>query len=356
MKFKKALTREELETLVKPQLRLFMSVDVVDSTALKHGSREENPAKPWLPFILGFYTGFPGMFSEHFGKVLAMNGTETKLREPYLWKACGDELIFCVLLEHPGHLRFYLKAFRLALIDAIKNWAKGGDPPLPINFKGTAWLAGFPVFNTAVPIEAPASMTEHSEHFDFVGPLIDIGFRLAKFATPRKFVVSADIAWIVTRFGDMSGLDFYYDGREKFKGVLNGISYPVIWVDCQDDVSDAHSLEGIEDRLLGRDVAKTAVIAELAKAYLDSVQDFLPKPFFHGLKDIDPEFKAPAGFDDLLKAAQAQLERIYMPDFSAEDDIPTKPKQSNAKAIKDLLARLEEPVSPKKNAPRKKRS
>lgn len=46
MNFKQALTREELKALLKPHLRLFMSVDVVNSTALKHGSREENPAPP----------------------------------------------------------------------------------------------------------------------------------------------------------------------------------------------------------------------------------------------------------------------------------------------------------------------
>lgn len=161
------------------------------------------------------------MFLEHFGTVQARNGGGTNLREPYLWKASGDELIFSVPLQHPAHVRLYLKAFRLSLNQASKSWTMG-ENPLPISFKGTAWLADFPVFNSAVPMEAENAqntpLSADSEHLDFIGPLIDIGFRLAKFATPRKFVVSADIAWLVTHSGDTAGLDFSMMAGNTSKG------------------------------------------------------------------------------------------------------------------------------------------
>ena len=144
MNFKKSLTEEELALILSPQLRLFLSVDVVGSTAFKHRKAQDGESKPWLKFIHGFYTGFPEMCWRRVAEVQTEAAPGTILARPYLWKALGDELIFSVPLKHPAYARLYLKAFRLALVKAIEHWACG-EKPLPISFKGTAWLAGFPL-------------------------------------------------------------------------------------------------------------------------------------------------------------------------------------------------------------------
>ena len=64
MNFKKSLTPVELEAILTAQLRLFLSVDVVGSTAFKHRKAQEGESKPWLKFIHGFYTGFVGKEGE----------------------------------------------------------------------------------------------------------------------------------------------------------------------------------------------------------------------------------------------------------------------------------------------------
>ncbi len=94
MNFKKSLTEEELGVILAPQLRLFLSVDVVGSTAFKHRKALDGESKPWLKFIHGFYTGFPEMCWRRVTEVQAEAPPKTLLAKPYLWKALGDELIF----------------------------------------------------------------------------------------------------------------------------------------------------------------------------------------------------------------------------------------------------------------------
>lgn len=49
--FKATLTENELAELLRPKLRLFLSVDVVGSTAFKHNS-EHSKTQGWLDFSL----------------------------------------------------------------------------------------------------------------------------------------------------------------------------------------------------------------------------------------------------------------------------------------------------------------
>ena len=110
------------------------------------------------------------------------------------------------------------------------------DKGLGLPLKGTAWLAGFPVTNMV--IEFPDIGR------DYVGPSIDLGFRLAGRATRKKFVISADLALMLVdavRALRMSEDDFpiHFSGRESFKGISN--EYPVFWIDCADQTSKSEA-------------------------------------------------------------------------------------------------------------------
>lgn len=316
MNFKKSLSSTELEAILSPQLRLFLSVDVVGSTAFKHRKGQSEGSKPWLKFIHGFYTGFPGMCQNRVLEVEEEAQLKAKLARPYLWKALGDELIFSVLVNHPSHVRYYLKAFRNSLIEAIQHWT--GENGLPISFKGTAWLAGFPVFNSAVPLECGQTHSDESDRFDFVGPLLDIGFRLSKFATPRRFVVSVDTAWVIAAFGDAGGMNLHYHGREPLKGVLNDRPYPVFWIDCIDDEKD-DSLDRLEDKILNRKPVELDSVRKLAEKFLEEVAPAIPKPFFCS-GEVPDGFRSPPEFEEGMERARAELIRIYgVPDVGGED-------------------------------------
>lgn len=347
MNFKKSLTPGELEAILTPQLRLFMSVDVVGSTAFKHRKALDGEAKPWLKFIHGFYTGFPEICWRNVGEAQTGGGPGTSLVKPYLWKALGDELIFSVPLKHPSYARLYLKAFRLSLIEAINNWA-GGVNPLPISFKGTAWLAGFPVFNSAVPLDVETPLSPESEHFDFVGPLIDIGFRLSKFASPRKFVISADIAWLITAQGDAAAMKFHYDGRECLKGVLNDRPYPIFWIDCHEEGNGGNLLDSIEDKVVKREAVSPDHVRDLSSAFLDSIGNSIPKPFFYG-DGIPAQFQPPSNFAAGLEDAKTEIRKIYEITYQESESIGN-PLEAEGE-VKDLLKDIRKASPSAKKSP-----
>lgn len=336
MNFKATLTPEELETVLTPHLRLFMSVDVVGSTAFKHRKTTDGEGKPWLRFIHGFYTGFPGMFAEILEKTISSNGLAVDVARPYLWKALGDELIFCVLLRSPKHARLHLKAFRLALIQAYSKWV-AERPHFPINFKGTAWIAGFPIHNTAVPLDAGTPLSLDSEHFDFVGPLLDIGFRLSKHATPRQLVISVDTAWLLMADDDAAGgLDLFYEGRYPLKGVLNDRPYPIFWIDCLDSTDPRNELSQVEDTLLKREAAKPNQVQKLSRAFIKEVQPAIPFPFFHNTPGIPDWFQPAEDLTKNLDAARANIRQIYPVQSERPHDDEVSPEEARKQASEFL--------------------
>lgn len=344
MNFKTALTSEELETVLTPHLRLFMSVDVVGSTAFKHNKTYGGEEKPWLKFIHGFYTGFPpDLLTAKLTDTLSESEVHQDIPMPYLWKALGDELVFCVLLRHPSYAKYYIKAFRSALIEACTKWVV--EPPrLPINFKGAAWLAGFPIHNTAVPLDTKERLSLDSEHFDFVGPLIDIGFRLSHMASPRKLVISADTAWLLTAANDgAGGLNFFYEGRHSLKGVLNDRPYPIFWIDCLDLEDPRNELSRTEDVLLNRKAASKEDVEKLAKTFLQSVEPSIPFPFFYGHGSVPEKFRARIDIEQQLDRARQDIRRIYTSEQPnrPEGEAMTPPDQSQSE-IDQFIRQVDE--------------
>lgn len=327
MNFKKTLHRCELGAVLSPQLRLFLSVDIVGSTALKQpmnrGTNDSSVSDiktHWLNFVHGFYTGFPELYDKNLLEIQPEADETDRLLKPHLWKSLGDELVFTVLLKHPSHAHYYLKAFRSSLLDAIENWSVKRN--LPISFKGTAWLAGFPVFNAAVPIERADQTTQEEDRFDFVGPLIDIGFRLSKYSSPRKFVISADTAWLISAAGDSGGLQFKYHGEEPLKGACHEKPYPIIWIDCHDS-ERSFPLDIHKDSNKSRPYTDLTAreLQALTAEFLDSVSDIIPKPFFTG-PNIPSGFTAPDEFAAKLDAANQEVLKIYVGSFSKEAETP----------------------------------
>ena len=149
-----------------------------------------------------------------------------------------------------------------------------------LDVKSSVWSAGFPVRNKAVPNEvfraageAPRKPTDALAEFysrlqnddlsqtgmvDFIGPGIDVGFRLSSFASSKKLAVSLDCAYLLAstldsilafqEFYEDSEFNFFpngtggdgqkfedrlrisFSGNEPLKGVLGGIHYPKFWI------------------------------------------------------------------------------------------------------------------------------
>ncbi len=210
---------------------LFLSVDLVGSTAFKNAERRKNLsiAHPWLDVFRGFYDGF----NREFLNILSANGHNEN--QPRIWKAAGDELLFCMDLRSLEECWVITHGFIQALSNYRDILIKKQLPTLDV--KGTGWVAGFPILNARVKVQ---------DKEDYIGPSIDQGFRIAKFASPRHFAISLELAYLISQGTDMtksmseyarqlSKIPIHVDGVQELKGVLGGRPYPKIVMEVRLD-------------------------------------------------------------------------------------------------------------------------
>ncbi|WP_061850247.1 hypothetical protein [Bradyrhizobium sp. DOA1] len=228
-----------------------MSVDLVGSTAFKGGAGEatvKTSAHPmWVDEIGKFYREFPATFRRRFGEQAATTKPIVDFG-PRVWKTVGDEIIFCCRVLSLDHVVCVVEAFIQSLDDYGRVLDSRGKH---LDVKGAAWLAAFPAPNVTIEIfhsdqsstidlgdeelERRADAEPHK--FDFLGKSIDCGFRLAKFSSADKLILSAELALALCESDSSNGVrfrrDFNYPGREELKGVIAGRPYPIVTIDTQ---------------------------------------------------------------------------------------------------------------------------
>lgn len=189
---------------------LFLSVDIIGSTSFKNKSISQ---LEWLSFFTEFYKQFPLFFlknlEDQFNSVIP--------EKPEIWKSLGDELIFTVPINNHEEARKFVIAFS----NSVFKYPMNNE----LTLKGTAWIAGFPVINAIIS----SDYNEDKKNIDYIGPQIDIGFRLCKFATNLKFIISVELLLIITKTTS-SELNIFLDEPESLKGVLGNKPYPIIWI------------------------------------------------------------------------------------------------------------------------------
>lgn len=256
----------------KWKLRAFFSADVIGSTAYKYSEVGALGNPQWASTFTEFYKEFPVAVERGYANVPeSVPDCEAQI-EP--WKFSGDEILFHVQLANYQHVARHVAAFKVAVRAYSKLWSEKG---VGLSLKATAWLAGFPVTNREVNTLGDNSL-------DFIGPSIDLGFRLSKFATARKFVLSADLALMLldaVHACDIDWRDFHVlmHGREELKGALGGTSYPIFWLDTTDGAPD------LEEELLG---AERPFIPHKVREYLRAFLKNTPRvrrPFIDGDTD-----------------------------------------------------------------------
>lgn len=281
-----ALARDFLS----PWLRLFLSVDLVGSTALKQASglpmspptddqKLSDLTPKWLAELAGFYSAIQVKFAKFIRDYNENIPAETgwpSVGEASLWKVNGDELIYVADLtsarEGVALLYVWLETAR----DYRKELQQKGSP---LDVKLAAWTAGFPIHNIEVIFSddnfstnsylrslAEQRAPEEFNYFllerwysgdadkckglrrDFVGPSLDIGFRLASKASPRKFVVNLELAFFWAKAGQLLNgkhLHLFFDGLQDLKGVFGNRPYPIFWLDVFHDHPATNALNVI---------------------------------------------------------------------------------------------------------------
>jgi hypothetical protein len=222
---------ETLGQKVASAIYLFFSFDLVNSTQFKIA----NPST-WPLVIMRFYE-------------LAISQLNTRFATPQVWKFVGDEVLFFSRISSKHDL---FKALNAAYASA-KSTTDILHSQFPktkdlLAVKSTVWIAKAESLQPgeiedftrdfargdefAKNIVIDGAFTSRVAGVDFLGPEIDVGFRISKYALRQRLVVSADLAWLLYRFRvDHSEIEnqLRIVSFELMKGVWGARHYPVIW-------------------------------------------------------------------------------------------------------------------------------
>lgn len=297
------------------RVRLFLSVDLSGSTAYKNSSSGkdlyENSAPKWVTVFQQFYADFPAFFATEFQK--QTNGSVGDDGCPKLWKAVGDELVFCGRIKSQKACIVALNAFISTLHIYRKRLI---DEGIELNVKGAGWLAAFPEPNRTVQLHKPSGQPEllsASEaleasadaappDYDFLGKAIDTGFRVASNSKPESFVLSVQLARLLVK-ADLAlgfGHNVRLDRPITLKGVNRNEPYPVLYIDTMSHLPTQKS------RVLEREVLREDAppnrekLAEYLEAYCAMV----------GTDEIMLKVDAMAGDIDAPESYTAHKEKI----------------------------------------------
>lgn len=366
-----------LNEAARPKLKLFLSADIVGSTAYKQ-SQEALPigevaSRDWAKHIQQFYTNFSDDFRKAWKslKVIAeASGADSGLQNtnegmfgpsPVFWKTVGDEVLFWKELQSEHQIWLTLSAWMEAVAKS-REWLKRHG----LDVKSTAWTAGFPVFNRVIanpqfidtaeiaknqtiekrpgepePLYNPAQVEfleskktdllvanailvdvyyktkRYGQYIDFIGPNIDLGFRISNHSSTRRMTISTDLAYLMAKSGtsrylirfdpvfealDIEGrlenigrlceasegdtltmhfgkLSLYYSGMTKLKGVLGEVDYPRFWVNTEQD----ESLDYHKSELWGGVLSSLGwtTVGGFSDAFFKDRKNYTVPPFIH---------------------------------------------------------------------------
>ncbi|TQE72362.1 hypothetical protein [Leptospira noguchii] len=270
---------------LRPKVILFLSVDIVGSTEYKNKAQSQNH---WLRFFTIFYKDFRITF---LSKIEAHSSLfqNLQLLSPKLWKSLGDELIFeCEIKQHQ-EVQYLVKAFSDAVFDYSHNIKDKN-----LSLKGCAWIAGFPVINAIITPD-----NDESETKDYIGPQIDIGFRISKFATELKFIISVEVLILLTKVTNIL-FKFYIEEPQLLKGVMGNKPYPIIWI------KNEKSKETSLNQLLNKHINSTKN-NELNEYCLSFLKES-GKPFMPPFLENDPSFnERPNWYEEEFKKVEQIL-------------------------------------------------
>lgn len=328
---------------------LFLSCDLQNSTQFKQKS--EN--KDWVATFLAFYTEFPALLSTKIAS--ACPALQGRLR---LWKAIGDELIFSIRIRSERECSDAIDVW-LAAMRAFETEHLVGKTLMTL--KGGAFLATVPSPDRRVAIPRAVGSADRSQldaeavneqtlnyatdenafaaefAMDFVGPSIDTGFRVLKYASRRYFVLTVEAAHILFKHYSNEEMDHrhaYLVGTHELKGVWGGQPYPVFAVarDLGQQVPAQALALAFEDTARITDEHPHCkphdVLAAIA-AYRDDKDwrgaVFVPDAVWAGFQDHSAAVDARNRLDGLIDTSEDRLDVSDDPGTEdSPEDMPTK--------------------------------
>lgn len=203
----------------KPEIYLFISVDIINSTLLKYpenGSENDN----WYSLFTAFYKELPSTFLSSIQNLFRTFGLG-ECPKVQIWKYAGDEILFYVNIRIKNEIPAVIYSFERTL----QEWYDPEDNK-DVHIKGCAWIGQFPFIDRKIIFSEEINKADEAKRIDFIGPSIDCGFRLGKYASRNKIVLSVEVVDLC-RQCSCQNFNFYYIRSENLKGVLGSLEYPI---------------------------------------------------------------------------------------------------------------------------------
>ncbi|AYD39608.1 NUDIX domain-containing protein [Clostridium fermenticellae] len=221
---------------------MFFSFDIVNSTSFKEKFQDK-----WRGVISAFYD-----ISEKVMTAVINNKEFSKIET---WKYVGDEILFYKKLSSRKELLWNVRCAYYAQELIYKKLCDSDEDKIVkpnIHIKTTVWIGkcSEKTNDSKNQIYASYEKVNNEEKYgaktlkiDFLGPDIDAGFRISKYAEKGKLVVSAKLACLLYKL--MIGNDEILTSEEKMiiksclkivsyeqlKGVWGNRHYPIVWFD-----------------------------------------------------------------------------------------------------------------------------
>lgn len=295
---------------VPPRVVIFVAFDLVNSTKYK-----TEDLKGWPAQIAAFYTAV-----DHARHARAPSGLDT-------WKYAGDEVILQGRISgmaDAAPVVRWAQAEVLTLIEGLSKTRCEQSDVTPLSVKATAWVA----LVTDLANDADEFHLANVEFRpngsgakDYLGPEIDIGFRISQFAVRSLLCVSIELALLLA--GDEN---VRLAGHQPLKGVWRGAPYPILlyandWAKAREHIPyrDEFSNDWLTKVLLA-----SRRVGQL-RAHLE-----------RALRDVGG-FARWEALRDLLQTGKSAEERVGAADPSHEHSLAVSPSE---------IARSREPDIP----------
>ncbi len=203
------------------ELILFMSADVVGSTAFKTKAVDEHGRAAWLEAFETLFRELPLIF---IGKMAAHFFDADDLPESGVWKVMGDEVLFVALPTSLDDAQRVTAAF----CEAVHDYDQRIHQRWPLRIRGCCWGAQIGDRNRKIEIPEMFGGTDGRPYLDFLGPDIDLGFRLSSHSGPGETIVSPNLVESFAGADEQRGLRFHYLGEKALKGVCGGQPFPLV--------------------------------------------------------------------------------------------------------------------------------
>lgn len=202
---------------------IFMSVDVVGSTAYKDQIEETEGSPAWLGAFERFFREFPLVLM---GRIALCFADAESVPQIALWRIAGDEMVF---VARTGTNTETLAIFK-SLYQAFVAYHDKLAGEYGLGLKGCCWAVDLPSHNIAIEIPELAAGGGGTDgaYVEYLGPDVDLGFRISKHVRGGEIMISLQLANELAGVSEAQGLVFGFLGSAVLKGVNFGRPYPLI--------------------------------------------------------------------------------------------------------------------------------